>query len=151
MPAKKVSTRITSMSQLDERPVYQALALPNEAIANGGLEILRAGIIDDELFVSARHAFKDPAQWGEVLADITRRLALLYSMETDLEEAEAIAEIEEAYAAAMGARVVEDPKARRKPAVRAKTKPAARAKTKPKRVAPRRARKPAKRPLTRKR
>lgn len=89
-------------------PVYDALAIPNEALANGGVEILRAGLIDDELFVTARHAFKDPAQWGEILAHITRRLALLYAMETDLSEAEALAEIEEAYAAEMGAPVIED-------------------------------------------
>jgi hypothetical protein len=90
-----------------DKPTYDALAIPNEAIANGGVEILRAGMIDDELYVTARHAFKDPAQWGEVLADITRRLALLYSMETDLSEAEARIEIEEAYAA-MGAEVGPD-------------------------------------------
>lgn len=89
-----------------DQPIYDALAIPNEAIANGGVEILRAGLVDDELYVTARHAFKDPAQWGEVLADITRRLALLYSMETDLTEAEALTEIEEAYAAEMGATVV---------------------------------------------
>jgi uncharacterized protein DUF5076 len=89
-----------------DKPIYDALAIPNEAIANGGVEILRAGLVDDELYVTARHAFKDPAQWGEVLADITRRLALLYSMETDLTEAEALTEIEEAYAAEMGATVV---------------------------------------------
>ncbi|MEZ5888900.1 MAG: DUF5076 domain-containing protein [Xanthobacteraceae bacterium] len=90
------------------KPTYDALAIPNEAVANGGVEILRAGMIDDELYVTARHAFKDPAQWGEVLADITRRLALLYSMETDLSEEEARIEIEEAYAAEMGAEVVPD-------------------------------------------
>jgi hypothetical protein len=89
-----------------DKPIYDALTIPNEAIANGGVEILRAGLVDDELYVTARHAFKDPAQWGEVLADITRRLALLYSMETDLTEAEALTEIEEAYAAEMGATVV---------------------------------------------
>jgi hypothetical protein len=92
-----------------DKPIYDALAIPNEAIANGGVEILRAGLVDDELYVTARHAFADPAQWGEVLADITRRLALLYSMETDLSEEEALAEIEEAYATEMGARVVGDP------------------------------------------
>lgn len=96
------------MPSPSDHPIYDALAIPNEAIANGGVEILRAGIVDDELYVTARHAFKDPAQWGEVLADITRRLALLYSMETDLSEAEALVEIEEAYAAEMGAKVVED-------------------------------------------
>jgi hypothetical protein len=116
------------MSVFEEKPIYQALALPNEALANGGVEILRAGVIDDELFVTARHAFKDPAQWGEVLADITRRLGLLYAAETDLSEQEAIAEIEEAFAAAMGAPVVEKKPA--KPAARPKRKAPARAKTK---------------------
>lgn len=96
------------MSPQSDKSIYDALAIPDEANANGGVEILRAGLVDDELYVSARHAFKDPAQWGEVLADITRRLALLYSIETDLTEAEALTEIEEAYAAEMGAAVVED-------------------------------------------
>jgi hypothetical protein len=133
------------MPPFDEKPVYQAIALPNEAIANGGVEILRAGVIDDELFVSARHAFREPAQWGDVLADITRRLGLLYSMETDLEEAEVIAEIEEAYAAAMGAPVIEEGKPKRKPAARTKATPKRRtAKRAPARKAPRR-------PLKRKR
>jgi hypothetical protein len=96
------------MPPLSDKPIYDALPIPNEASANGGVEILRAGLVDDELYVTARHAFKDPADWGEVLADITRRLALLYSMETDLSEAEALTEIEEAYAAEMGAREVSE-------------------------------------------
>ena len=96
------------MPTSSDKPIYDALAIPNEAVAKGGVEILRAGMIDDELYVTARHAFKDPAEWGEVLAYITRRLALLYSMETDLSEAEALTEIEEAYAAEMGAEVVPD-------------------------------------------
>ncbi len=113
-----------------DKPIYQALALPNEAISNGGVEILRAGLIDGELYVNARHAFKDAAQWGEVLADITRRLALLYSAETDLTEKEAIAEIEEAYMADMGAAVVRDAKPAKKASARPKRKTPARAKTK---------------------
>ncbi len=100
--------------------VYQALALPNAALANGGVEILRAGMIDDELYVTARRAFRDPAKWGDVLADIARRIALLYSAEdTDLTEKEILAEIEAAFAADLGAPLIKDrPKrksARRKP------------------------------------
>src|SRR5690349_20371793 len=97
----------------EDKRVYQALALPSEAIANGGVEILRAGLIDDELYVSARRAFKDPAIWGEILADIARQIALYYSAEdTDLTEKEVLAEIEEAFAADLGAPVVEDEPAR---------------------------------------
>jgi hypothetical protein len=112
------------MPPFSDKAVYQALVLPAEAIANGGVEILRAGVIDDELYVTARHAFKHPATWGEVLANITRKLGVLYSAETDLTEAEAIAEIEEAYAAEMGAPVIEEkpPRGARKTAPARKAK-----------------------------
>jgi hypothetical protein len=103
--------------------IYQALALPDEALANGGTEILRAGVIDGELYVTARRAFKDPAKWGDVLSDVAKRVALLYSAEdTDLTEAEILTEIAEAFAADLGAKkVAANPKsakltASRKPA-----------------------------------
>ncbi|RAI43422.1 DUF5076 domain-containing protein [Rhodoplanes roseus] len=106
------------MARAPDDSIYHALPIMDEALANGGLEILRAGLIDDELFVTARHAFKDPAPWGQVLADITRRLAQIYSLETDFTEAEALAEIEEAYAADLGAKPV-----RKKPARAGKAAP----------------------------
>lgn len=107
--------------------IYDALALPNEAIANGGIEILRAGLIDEELYVTARRAFADVAVWGEVLADIARRLALIHSAEGEYSEAEALAAIESAFAADLGATAVKSSprKPARKPAAKAKRKPAA--------------------------
>jgi hypothetical protein len=90
------------MPPRSDNQVYEALALPNEAIADGGVEILRAGIINDELFVSARRAFQDPAQWGDVLADAARRLGLLYAAETDYTEKEVLGAIESAFAARLG-------------------------------------------------
>jgi hypothetical protein len=87
----------------DDPRIYAALAMPNAAIENGGLEILRAGIIDDELHVGARRAFKDPKQWGEVLADIARRIAKLYADETTRTERDVIAAIGSAFAAQFGA------------------------------------------------
>lgn len=116
---------MTSSSDMGDNEVYDALALPNEALSDGGTEILRAGIIRDALYVSARHAFKDPAQWGEVLADITRRLAQLYAQETDLSEAEARAIIESAFAAEMGAPVVATPVKARKTSKSRASKPKA--------------------------
>jgi hypothetical protein len=118
------------MSQFSEEHVYDALALPNDALANGGVEILRAGIIDDELFVTARHAFTDPAQWGEVLAEIVRRLAKLYAAEGELDAEEALAAIAAAFAADLGAPMIEKPKPARKPAAK-KAKPATTARSKP--------------------
>jgi hypothetical protein len=88
-------------------PIYEALVIPTDALDKGGLEILRAGIVADELYVTARRAFKNPAQWGDVLADITRHLALLYAAEdTDLSEAEIRTDIMEAFVADLGARKV---------------------------------------------
>ncbi len=108
--------------------VYDALALPDEALAKGGTEILRAGVIDGDLYVTARRAFSDPAKWGDVLSDIAKRIALLYSAEdTDLTEAEILIEIAEAFAADLGAKKVSTkPKAAKRPAPRKAAKPAAR-------------------------
>src|SRR3954454_22739357 len=93
----------------DESHIYDALALPNEALSNGGVEILRVGIISNELYVQARRAFKDPSRWGEVLADIARELALYHSAEdTSLTEQEILTQIEQAFAADLGAPIVED-------------------------------------------
>ena len=35
----------------DDPRVYQALALPEQALDHGGQEILRLGIVNDELYV----------------------------------------------------------------------------------------------------
>ena len=70
----------SAMANGDDDPrVYQALALPDKALEDGGVEILRLGIIDDELYVSALPAFSAPAQWGEVLAEVARRLGAIYA------------------------------------------------------------------------
>ena len=50
--------------------VYDELPLPNEALAQGGVEMLRAGVVEDELFITARRVFDDPRQWGGLLADV---------------------------------------------------------------------------------
>ena len=86
----------------DDPRVYQALALPNEAIANGGDEILRVGIIKDDIYVSARRAFHDPEQWGDVLAYVTGRIAELYAAEAQgLSKKDAAVRIAESYVAGL--------------------------------------------------
>ena len=98
----------------DDPRIYQALALPEQALENGGLEILRLGIVNDELYVSALPAFKMPAQWGEVLAEVAVRLGAVYAAQkTGLNKKDVTIEIAEAFAAEMGARPV---KAAKKPA-----------------------------------
>ena len=98
----------------DDPRIYQALALPEQALENGGLEILRLGIVNDELYVSALPAFKVPAQWGEVLAEVASRLGTIYAAQkTGLNKKDVTAEIAKAFAAEMGERPV---KVAKKPA-----------------------------------
>ena len=107
--------------------IYEALVIPNDALDKGGMEILRAGLVDDELYVTARRVFKDPATWGEILGEITQRLGRIYAAEGEYKAKEVIAAIENAFAAEMGATPVAAP--RRK---RTKRKPAARKPARPK-------------------
>ena len=84
--------------------VYQALALPNEALEKGGLEILRVGLIEDELYISARPVLGQVSQWGEVLAEAARRLGAIYAAQTQgLSKKDVTVQIAEAFAADMGA------------------------------------------------
>ena len=110
--------------------IYEALVIPNDALDKGGMEILRAGLVDDELYVTARRVFKDPSTWGEILGEITHRLGRIYAAEGEYKAKEVIAAIENAFAAEMGAPRIAAPRrkraTKRKPA--AKRKPA-RAKT----------------------
>jgi hypothetical protein len=106
--------------------VYHALALPEQALANGGLEILRLGIINDELYVSALAAFERPAQWGEVLAEVMQRLGAIYAAQnTGLSKKDVTVQIAEAFAAEMGkspvkAKAASKSKKAAKPAARRK-------------------------------
>ena len=104
----------------DDPRIYQALALPEQALEKGGLEILRAGIVEDELYVSALPAFKAPGHWGEVLADITRRLGAIYAAQMPgMTKKDVTVQIAEAFVADMGAKPVKavaaKPRAAKKP------------------------------------
>jgi hypothetical protein len=115
----------------NEPQVYQALALPEQALENGGVEILRLGIIDDELYVSTLPAFDTPAPWGEVLAEVTKRLGAIYAAQkTGLSKKDIIVQIAEAYLAEMGASQVAS-QVKAKPAQARAAKPKSRKAAKP--------------------
>ena len=91
----------------DENKIYHALVMPAEALEKGGAEILRAGLVEDELFVGAARAFADPAVWGDVLADIARHIATMMSAEDGASsEKETLTQIAEAFVADLGATAV---------------------------------------------
>ena len=107
-----------------DKPIYQALVIPNAALDKGGTEILRAGLIKDELYVTARRAFDDPATWGEALGEIARRIARICAREGKLTHKDALAAIAGAFAAELGAPAIRDQArkgAAKRRAARAKT------------------------------
>jgi hypothetical protein len=95
------------MANADDPKVYQALALPDKALEGGGVEILRLGIIDDELYVSALPVFSAPTQWGEVLAEVAERLGAIYAAQkAGLDQNDATVQIAEAFVSELGAQPV---------------------------------------------
>jgi hypothetical protein len=82
------------MVSVSNHPIYDALPISNDALDKGGVELLRAAIVDEKLFVIARRdAFLYAGPWGFVLADIARRLASLYAAKGNLTEAKVTAGI----------------------------------------------------------
>jgi hypothetical protein len=86
-----------------EVPVFEALHVPPAAMDQGGVEVVRAVIVDGALHVSLRRAFDDPEAWGMLIADITRHVARIYAAEDKFREAETIARVRALYDAEMDA------------------------------------------------
>src|SRR3954471_12528229 len=84
-------------------PVFDALVIPPTALEQGGVEVLRAAIVDGGLHVSLRRAFDDPEAWGMLIADITRHVARIYANESALTEDQVIERVRSIYDAEMDA------------------------------------------------
>jgi hypothetical protein len=72
---------------------FEELEIPPDALEQGGIEIVRASIVDGAVSVALRRAFDDPATWGRLLIDLARQAARAYAMETDISEEEAFERI----------------------------------------------------------
>ena len=72
---------------------FEPLAVPPDALERGGIEILRAAIVDGAVSVGLRRSFEDPFTWGVLLVDLARHAARIYALETDLDEDDALTEI----------------------------------------------------------
>jgi hypothetical protein len=78
-------------------PLYDALILPNEALEEGGIEVLRAGIIKGELHVTLRPSFEEPGQWGDLLSEVVRRIGKAYAAAGKVKEDEVVVRIRAAF------------------------------------------------------
>ena len=91
------------MESQNPPPVFDALHVPPAALDQGGVEVLRAVIIDGALHVSLRRAFDDAEAWGMLIADVTRHIARIYAGEGKFCEEETIERIRALYDAEMDA------------------------------------------------
>lgn len=82
---------------------FQALHIPPDAFEKGGVEVLRAAIVDKGLHVSVeQNAFDDPETWGALLADIARNVASVYANEKKADEGVVLDAIRETFIAEIG-------------------------------------------------
>jgi hypothetical protein len=82
---------------------YDALQIPPAAAQKGGIEVLRAGVVEGGLHVMLRRAFNDPRAWGILLADVARQVSRVYGQETSAEEKDIVASIRDAFVAEVNA------------------------------------------------
>src|SRR6266567_3155884 len=103
MPDRRPATQGSAMPGSSQVPMFEALNVPPAAMEQGGVEVLRAVIVDGALHVSLRRAFDDPEAWGMLIADITRHVARVYATEDKFREEETIERIRALYEAEMDA------------------------------------------------
>jgi hypothetical protein len=84
-------------------PVFDALHVPPAALEQGGVEVLRAVIVDGALHVSLRRAFEDPEAWGMLIADVARHVARIYATEAKVSEEQTLARVRAIFEAEMDA------------------------------------------------
>ena len=82
---------------------FDALHVPPGALERGGVEVLRAAIVDGGLHVSLRRAFDDPQAWGMLIADVARHAARIFATETNVTEEQAVERIRSMFDAEMDA------------------------------------------------
>ena len=78
-------------------PEVHELPIPPDALELGGVEILRALVVDNGLSVTLQRAFETPNIWGMLLVDVARHAARIFAKETDLSEDEVLREIRQMF------------------------------------------------------
>lgn len=96
---------------------FDALAIPNDALEKGGIEILRASVVEGELHVTLRRAFEQPEHWGGILSELVRRIARVYAADGKMKDADVVARIRSSFSGSgVKAKAPAKKKAAKKPA-----------------------------------
>ena len=82
---------------------FDSLQVPPAALEQGGVEILRAAIVEGGLHISLRRAFDDPEAWGMLIADVARHAARIFARETSWTEEEVLERVRSMFDAEMDA------------------------------------------------
>ena len=93
---------------------FEALIIPNDALERGGIEILRAAIIEGHLHVTLRRTFENPDQWGGLLSEVARRVARIYAADGALDEGEVVFRIHSSFVSESSVRSSRAKKSRKK-------------------------------------
>jgi hypothetical protein len=72
---------------------FEEMQAPPDAFERGGIEILRASIVDGAVSIALRRSFDDPFTWGVLLVDLARHASRVYALEAGIPEEEAFAQI----------------------------------------------------------
>jgi hypothetical protein len=99
-------------------PLFEALVIPTEALDKGGVEILRAAIIEGQLHVTLRRTFEEPDPWGGLLSEVARRVARAYAVDGRIEEDEVVFRIHSSFVSDSSARPARAKKSAKKGAAR---------------------------------
>lgn len=91
------------MDRENPPPSFDALMIPPTAIEQGGVEVLRAAVVEGSLHVSLRRAFDDPEAWGMLIADVARHVARIYATEGQFPEQQTLDRIRSLFNAEMDA------------------------------------------------
>ena len=85
------------MSDQSQPRPFDALQIPHASLEHGGVEILRAGVINEGLHVTMRPVFEDTQMWGRVLADIAFQIAGVYAQNTKVPVTDILTNIRSAF------------------------------------------------------
>jgi hypothetical protein len=107
-------------SRDSDLPPFEALIIPSEALERGGVEILRAAIIDGQLHVTLRRTFERPDPWGGLLSEVARRVARIYAADGELGEGEVVFRIHSSFVSAGGVRPARAKKSGKRSAAKSK-------------------------------
>ncbi len=72
---------------------FEALSAPPGAIEKGGVEVLRAAIVEGGLHVALQRAFEEPDAWGILLADVARHVGRIFAAEDGVSEDDVVARV----------------------------------------------------------